>query len=204
MSRSIQIFLGLAGVVFIGLILFPVFGRAPASDGPPSCQSRLKQIGLGFLQYAQDYDGMMPTVEASEGWANAIQIYIKSPQLFQCPSEWNGPAAQSDPKLTGYTDYFYNAQLQKRSTEQFNHSASLIMAAEGNDGQENTNATYAKTALPPAWRSDTSSPAYRHLGMGTYLFADGHAKSLKVAQISTNWKEGGYYFQPPKPKPGPK
>jgi hypothetical protein len=36
--------------------LFPVFARARENARRTSCQSNLKQIGLGMLQYTQDYD----------------------------------------------------------------------------------------------------------------------------------------------------
>src|SRR4028118_1060715 len=42
----------------------------------PTCQSNLKQIGLGMLQYRQDYDGKFALVVGSSaptyGWADAL------------------------------------------------------------------------------------------------------------------------------------
>jgi prepilin-type processing-associated H-X9-DG protein len=80
--------------------LFPVFGRARENARRSSCQSNLKQIGLGLTQYLQDYDEKMPNsafgpgVAATEKtsvvhykWMDAIYPYIKSEQLFVCPSD---------------------------------------------------------------------------------------------------------------------
>jgi prepilin-type N-terminal cleavage/methylation domain-containing protein len=44
----------------LAAILFPVFGRARENARRSSCKSNLKQIGLGIMQYTQDYDEMMP------------------------------------------------------------------------------------------------------------------------------------------------
>ena len=41
-------------------ILFPVFARARENARRASCQSNLKQLGLGFIQYEQDYDERFP------------------------------------------------------------------------------------------------------------------------------------------------
>jgi prepilin-type processing-associated H-X9-DG protein len=52
----------------------------------------MKQIGLGVMQYAQDYDGLVPATngpgEDKESYAAAARImpYVKSFQLFRCPS----------------------------------------------------------------------------------------------------------------------
>jgi prepilin-type processing-associated H-X9-DG protein len=198
MSRLIHIGVGLAGLIFIAIVFFPVFGRGPSTTPRSSCQSQLKQIGLGFLQYVQDYNEKMPIVVGDSGWANQLQPYVKSNQLFQCPSEKGNTTPQTNPRLTGYTDYFYNAQLEQIPLARFEEVQRTVMAAEGNNGQENTNAAYAKREIPLAWRSDTASPAYRHIETANYLFADGHVKASKVAAISTGWKKDGFYFQAPK------
>src|SRR5690606_19056502 len=44
------------------------------------------------------------------GWAELIQPYVKSRQLFQCPSEPNRPASATS-NSTGYTDYIYNGDI---------------------------------------------------------------------------------------------
>ncbi len=43
-------------IALLAAILFPVFGRARENARRSSCQSNLKQIGLGFAQYTSDYD----------------------------------------------------------------------------------------------------------------------------------------------------
>ena len=46
----------IAIIAILAAILFPVFARAREDARRSSCQSNLKQIGLGQLQYAQDFD----------------------------------------------------------------------------------------------------------------------------------------------------
>lgn len=41
-------------------ILFPVFAKAREKARQTTCLSNMKQLGLGFLQYNQDYDEKFP------------------------------------------------------------------------------------------------------------------------------------------------
>ena len=55
----IELLVVIAIIAILAAILFPVFGRARENARRTSCQSNLKQIGLSFLQYSQDYDETM-------------------------------------------------------------------------------------------------------------------------------------------------
>lgn len=113
----IELLVVIAIIAILAAILFPVFGRARENARRSSCQSNLKQIGLGAIQYSQDYDEKMVRVSygAANGsgdgrsggtgptavykWMDAIQPYVKSTQIFNCPSDSNNsvPYIQSVP-----------------------------------------------------------------------------------------------------------
>jgi prepilin-type N-terminal cleavage/methylation domain-containing protein/prepilin-type processing-associated H-X9-DG protein len=87
----IELLVVIAIIAILASILFPVFGRARENARRSSCQSNLKQIGLGFEQYKDDNDQYYPgdsTLVAGQyrGWPTFIQPYVKSEQLFVCPS----------------------------------------------------------------------------------------------------------------------
>jgi prepilin-type N-terminal cleavage/methylation domain-containing protein len=89
----IELLVVIAIIAILAAILFPVFARARENARRASCQSNLKQIGLGIMQYTQDYDEKMPfyyhyydsTTYAR--WQDDIQPYVKSYQLLVCPSQ---------------------------------------------------------------------------------------------------------------------
>lgn len=108
----IELLVVIAIIAILASVLFPVFARARENARRSSCQSNLKQIGLGILQYVGDYDEMMPKVyfydsvhnswDSGYGladpstavgsatinykWMDAIYTYVKSEQVFVCPS----------------------------------------------------------------------------------------------------------------------
>ncbi len=118
----IELLVVIAIIAILAAILFPVFGRARENARRSSCQSNLKQIALGIKQYTQDYDEKFPNQVALTGssanppvgWADTIQPYVKSLQIFQCPSDETPPGTQ--PGFRGYTDYFINAALGNTGT----------------------------------------------------------------------------------------
>src|SRR5687767_10691477 len=57
----IELLVVIAIIALLAAILFPVFARARENARRAGCQSNLKQIGLGIMQYSQDYDELMPS-----------------------------------------------------------------------------------------------------------------------------------------------
>ncbi len=89
----IELLVVIAIIAILAAILFPVFGRARENARRASCQSNLKQLGLGMMQYTQDYDEKLPSFSfylqntVSVDWSLMIQPYLKSMQVMACPSD---------------------------------------------------------------------------------------------------------------------
>ena len=91
----IELLVVVAIIAILAAILFPVFGRARENARRASCQSNMKQIGLGLQMYIQDYDGRVPicndnstpTADDDDGyWWVTLYKYTKNDQIFVCPS----------------------------------------------------------------------------------------------------------------------
>src|SRR5690606_12223103 len=95
----------------IAAILFPVFARARENARRSACQSNVKQIGLGIHQYLQDNDERFPIWYSGPNanwctpdcWPKYIQPYVKSEQIFLCPSRKK--PTTTDIGHTSFTQY---------------------------------------------------------------------------------------------------
>jgi len=104
----IELLVVIAIIAILAAILFPVFAQAREKARQISCISNEKQIGLGILQYVQDYDEYYPQANNTIGtqWYDNIQPYIKNGDkvggisfgaggVFHCPSFPNAAQGQN-------------------------------------------------------------------------------------------------------------
>jgi prepilin-type N-terminal cleavage/methylation domain-containing protein/prepilin-type processing-associated H-X9-DG protein len=58
----IELLVVIAMIAILAAILFPVFAQTREKARQAQCMSNLKQMGMAFLMYAQDYDDTLPPV----------------------------------------------------------------------------------------------------------------------------------------------
>src|SRR5689334_1543195 len=56
----IELLVVIAIIAVLAAILFPVFAQAREKARQAACSSNLRQIGLAFQMYMQDYDELLP------------------------------------------------------------------------------------------------------------------------------------------------
>ncbi|BCM89269.1 hypothetical protein IAD21_01114 [Abditibacteriota bacterium] len=203
----IELLVVIAIIAILAAILFPVFARARENARKSSCQSNLKQIGLGVMQYTQDYDEKLParvyfTLPNQNSWRTVIQPYVKSTQLFACPSNtgnnlstWGSgasPEGNSTPDIP--RSYSLNAEPNNigGTPPSDNAGISASLAAVGSVSQVilvGESATIWK--WPEMYMNAGSGASFAdnmftgHLGQANFLFVDGHVKSLKPLATGT-------------------
>lgn len=133
----IELLVVIAIIAILAAILFPVFARARENARRSSCQSNLKQIGLGIMQYTQDYDEKLPMSEwvyigpSVHGdvttdtvmWIDEVQPYIKSTQIFKCPSDSNATWPGGTPVINQDTKLSYGVSLGTMTSGTPNYAA---------------------------------------------------------------------------------
>jgi prepilin-type N-terminal cleavage/methylation domain-containing protein/prepilin-type processing-associated H-X9-DG protein len=195
----IELLVVIAIIAILAAILFPVFARARENARRASCSSNLKQIGLGIMQYTQDYDELMPLRNHTNGsWRVVLQPYVKSVQLFRCPSNtetglgqdagegalgirrsYNAPTAGSSAGAgtdTAWSDSSGVAIASIASTAQ-------TIAVVETSGSGANWSDYPITSPDWGWTSDNRGMFAGHLSTTNVLFCDGHVKSLRPLSL---------------------
>ena len=212
----IELLVVIAIIAILAAILFPVFAQARENARKIACMSNLKQIGLGWLQYAQDYDErVVPwTVNGTSGgnafaWNYVIQPYLKSEQVLKCPSSESiqsytynsrvGGAAPDAPlrSLASFqnpvqTPAFADANGFLDANNVQNRSLTFILPTASAGLQHVGRALTNPTADPKTWSFGPLSivagriDADRHMDGANYAFCDGHAKWLHYVRDDVN------------------
>ncbi len=203
----IELLVVIAIIAILAAILFPVFARARENARRSSCQSNLKQIGLGLIQYAQDYDekNVMYQDNNNVPWEGVIQPYIKSTQLFKCSSNTATRNLYGTPNTTYNipaipVSYNINAGDEGTTGQGMGGARpftgkdkTVSLAAIGSVATTiavcETNDQWDPKADNSAYLSNTANAKdnfQSHLGMTNFLFVDGHVKSLKPSATATS------------------
>jgi prepilin-type N-terminal cleavage/methylation domain len=151
----IELLVVIAIIAILAAILFPVFAQAREKARQASCLSNFKQTALGILQYTQDWDEAFPAGTLPHGgqwrdgyigwqmpctdgqfdclaWGNSIQPYVKSTEIYRCPStiyDWN-PYGYAENTKPG-SSYTYNGLLQYSSQAAVTEPASVVLLWSG-------------------------------------------------------------------------
>ncbi|MDR3708690.1 MAG: prepilin-type N-terminal cleavage/methylation domain-containing protein [Capsulimonadaceae bacterium] len=99
----IELLVVIAIIAILAAILFPVFATAREKARQATCASNLKQIGIAYVQYCQDFDEGTPycpydpnrvtpafaAAPFNYGISLGCQLYpyTKSTQVWRCPSD---------------------------------------------------------------------------------------------------------------------
>jgi prepilin-type N-terminal cleavage/methylation domain-containing protein/prepilin-type processing-associated H-X9-DG protein len=180
----IELLVIIAIISILASILFPVFARARENARRSSCQSNLEQLGLGLIQYTQDYDEKYPHMEGTDASyfatspgnpGYALNPYIKSGQIFSCPS------VSGDTGTTVGTSYLWNGVLIRPT--------GLSIAAIPETAKIITTQEYIAVDRTLYLRPEFLDGSYkywitvnynnRHFEGGNLLYADGHVKWVR-------------------------
>lgn len=201
----IELLVVIAIIAILAAILFPVFARARENARRASCISNLKQIGLGIMQYVQDYDEtyvMGYNTPTTDYWFDVIQPYIKSDQIFVCPSA----TITTSPRTGNYGANRLALPVTNGSTNPpmkaaaFTAPASTYMIFDSGNYvllPSQVLSPASSTSYMPGTKNylastapDPSNSSYvddytegRHFGGVNIAYADGHVKWLSAAVV---------------------
>ena len=186
----IELLVVIAIIAILAAILFPVFARAREKARQSSCLSNIKQISLGNLMYAQDYDDR--TVIFAHGpsgenpqWHYLIEPYLKNTQIFICPSQ--NPTTNWYGRLISYGIHRGTGV----SLAQIREPAETLAIADVRRLDDETLSCavfYVPPSVPHGSHGCLSDRHNEGLNCGFY---DGHAKWERREVV---WNSGWYDF----------
>lgn len=211
----VELLVVIAIIAILAAIIFPVFSQAKAAAKKTQCISNLSQIGKGIGLYMSDADDLFPSaIDPSDRYTpqiwngnpewqsmvatmpfmhEVLQPYVKSGQVFLCPSD-NGTRVldnhfpdtlNTTPSLgKAYgSSYFFRTEIAFR---QFSDS-SFKLPSQVNvmfDGAGHWHGS--RPMLTPDDSFETFIDRIRHYRYNT-LFGDFHVKNLTRSQLDDAW-----------------
>lgn len=199
----IELLVVIAIIAILAAILFPVFAKAREKARQASCLSNVKQLSLGMLMYAQDYDETIvayadhgcyspaitspltgnPTTRLS--WYEMIFPYLKNKQILHCPSKAN--LAYNTDYGVNYNDVSGCATTPRRMSY-VKYPAEALLLADSRC-YPTTACGYPIIYSMVTWRPVDANriwngiAADQHNEGANCAFVDGHAKWLQKGKL---------------------
>lgn len=203
MKKSIKIFTLIELLVVIAIIailasmLLPALNKARDTARQSVCANNLRQINMGFLEYADSYNGQFPAYDtgANRRWVQKISnlIYpnesswsyrITDNTLLYCPIQTKKSPENMDGISYGVLYYgvcfwknYYKSMnySQMRNTSMTYLVGDISVSGDIFSGSCMTNSTIN-------WATKTGAGFYQRHGVNdNILFVDGHVSALKTS-----------------------
>lgn len=192
----IELLVCIAIIAVLSSMLLPALSKARATGKQIACGSKIKNVGMSFFMYADNFDGCSPPPQGlptNEGWwgADSWQQYFRhndyidqmgsghsgvgGSNCYRCPSapdEW--------PKdNNGYCGHYgYNYSMRLAGHEKFHtvpHQTEIILLVDSCTDW---------LSLAHGWFfcADYTRAHQRHIGGLNIIYVDGHLKYRKCSQ----------------------
>jgi prepilin-type N-terminal cleavage/methylation domain-containing protein/prepilin-type processing-associated H-X9-DG protein len=208
----IELLVVIAIIAILASMLLPALNKARDTAKTIVCTNNLKQIGLGMLSYASDYDGYFPNYYNNVGtkkyWSKDLATlgYLPEPgpkqMLYLCPTNtvknYNYYKA-SKPELYN-NNYVYNAELdwehnywdqEAVKLSQIEKPTEVAMVSDA--GMRNNEGdplaccpaiNYRDIPGGPNYPNKYTQIAFVHHNSCNIVWVDGHVEAVSLRNIS--------------------
>jgi prepilin-type N-terminal cleavage/methylation domain-containing protein/prepilin-type processing-associated H-X9-DG protein len=223
----IELLVVIAIIAILAGMLLPALAKAKEKARVAKCLSNQKQIGLGYILYAQDFSDRLPLAADPAGaspcqWFWEIARYIATEtrsysnlvakdKVVACPSaKLKDAVPKSIPGNEAYGGYGQNyyflgymEESDRKKITQITKPTETCMNGDGLDVAKGLNwwnyGYLYPPSIPPWGATGGPWPFARHGKGGCYSWADGHVSmtSWKVMSNGLNGKINWFYMLTP-------
>lgn len=213
----IELLVVIAIIAILAAILFPVFARAREAARKTACLSNMRQLGLAFQAYTQDYDEALPN--STDGFPGAgltgawnfykvfptninpdsydvarggLYAYVKNKQIYICPSDAQG--RQSGNSYAANSCVFQGSAVgfeTGKPLAAFEAPASFMLLGEEASPSNGDSDLAAVSTDDGYMLYNLNRFTTRHTEGSNLTFVDGHSKWFRPEKIAADALQTG-------------
>ncbi len=210
----IELLVVIAIIALLAAILFPVFAQAREKARQTTCQSNLRQCGIAFLAYVEDYEECFPLIGYETtaapyyvNWHDLINPYTKNTDICLCQSSLIPP---TDSNGTPSTDFGYNSFYLNSLQTDFSNAdtaagvsigtvqtpTETVLLTDAEASMESYCGPDGKYLLPPSLPNAAcwGRPAVLHSRGVNVEWLDTHVKWMPVGRFYKDQTPADRYF----------
>jgi len=175
----IELLVVIAILAILASILFPVFAKARETARQTQCASNMRQVGVAFRLYFDDWDETFPLLGHQEwNWTEVLSKYYSNERIHICPSDDNiGVEDHRFSYVPSCEAVGCDTSVPMSITDVPFPSATILMAEAADSLKDD----HYHPGYGLAYVEKEVTP-HCHNGKSNWTFVDGHVKALSFNQ----------------------
>lgn len=191
----VELLVTIAIIAILVAVAFPAFNLAMQHARCAGCASHMRSLGMGFMAYTADNEGQFPPRSTGQGidkWPVLLLPYVQNPQAYVDPGD---PVATKVPLnqlvsnngnnssffFNGFNDLgFYSNPTLTVALVNLNDTSNLILLGQ----KVHSSTQYYMDFVEGNENDILNKEAY--FGGSNYVFADGSARFVKIADYDNS------------------